>query len=101
MHRPHIRQHMEQNGVARLVVGRDALILLGDDAALLLRADTDLDKRLVDILLHQIFAVFLRGIDGRLVHQVLQIRPGETGGGLRHPVKIHVLAQRFILGVNL
>ncbi len=51
MNRSHIRKHMEQDRMACLVVGCDLLLLLGDDPALLLRADADLDEGTVDICL--------------------------------------------------
>ena len=44
MHRIHHRQVVEQYRMSRLVICRDALVALRHDLALLLRADTDLDK---------------------------------------------------------
>ena len=41
---------MEQDCMARLVIGSDLFLLLGDDLALLFRADPNLDKCLVCLL---------------------------------------------------
>ena len=101
MNRPHVGQHVEQNRVTGLVVSRDLLILLGDHLAALLRADAHLHKGPVDIGLADKPASLPGGQDGRLVHQVLQVRARESGGGLRNPAQVHILAQGLILGVHL
>ena len=62
MNRSHIRKHMEQDRVARLMVSRNLLILLGNYLALLLSADSHLDKRLVDIRLLDELPVVFGGI---------------------------------------
>ena len=57
MYRVMLGQRPHDNGVARLVIGGQLPLLLGNDAAVLLRPGNDLDHRLVDAGL----------IDGRLV----------------------------------
>ena len=84
----------------RLVERRNFPVLLRHDAALFLRADSHFNKGPVNVALHQILPAFSGSVDGCLVHQVFQIRPGEAGGRLRHPVKIHVLSQGFHPGMN-
>ncbi len=101
IHRPHIRQHMEQNGMPCLVVGRNLFLPVGNDPALLLCADTHLYEGLPDILLHHKTLVVLRRIDGSLVHQILQIRPCEPCRGLCHLLQIHILRQGLVPGVHL
>ena len=100
MHRPHIRKDVEQDRVARLVVGRDALILFRDHPAVLLRADPHFNKRLVDIVLHQELSPRLGRIDRGLIHEVLQIRSGKAGCRLGDPVQIHILSQGLLLRVH-
>ena len=101
MHGAHIRQDMEQDGVSGLMISRDALVLLGDDLRTLLLADADLDQRFINVRLDHIAAILLRGADGGLVHEVLQIRAGEARGGLRDLTEVHVLGQRLVPRMNL
>ena len=51
---------MEEDCMSCLVEGCNLLLLLGDDTAALLRADTDFDEGLLDIRLHYKSTVFLR-----------------------------------------
>ncbi len=99
--RSHIRQHIEQDCMACLVVCSDTLFLLGDDPALFLRADPDLYEGTVDIFLTDEIVVFLCRNDSSLVHQVLKVRPGKSGSRLGHSRKIHILAEGFFLGMHL
>ena len=92
---------MEEDSMARLMVGCDLLILFGNDLAPLLSADPYLHKGAVDIILTDKTAVLPCGENGCLVHQVFQIRSRKTGGRLSNPVQIHVLAERLFLGVHL
>ena len=69
--------------MSRLMVSCNLLFLIGNDAALFLCADADLDESLLNILLADITAVFLRRHDRRFVQQILQIRSGKARRGLR------------------
>ena len=60
------------------MVGDEALLLLGHDGALLLRAGHDALQGVADLLLADLLEVAPCRQDGRLVHQVLQIRAGEA-----------------------
>ena len=75
---------MEQDRVTGLVICRNLLLLLGDDLALLLRADSNLDKRLIDVRLADKLPVVAGCINRRLVHQILQIGTGKSCRGLSH-----------------
>ena len=92
---------MEQDRVPCLVVRGDALLLLGDDAALFLCADAHLHEGLADIRLGDIRTVVLGCQNGCLVHQIFQIRAGHACGGLGYLLQIHILCQRLILRMNL
>ena len=87
--------------MARLVERRNALFLLGDDLAFLLRTDTDLYKGFLYIVLHEEAAVSLRREDRRLIEQVLQVCPGKARRRLRDLLQIDVLRQRLVLRVHL
>ena len=65
--RTNIREFMEQDRVARLMVSRDLLLLLGDHLALLLRTDSDLHECLIDISLENIAAGLLCSENCRLI----------------------------------
>ena len=87
--------------MACLVVSRDALLLLRNDAALLLRADAHLDKGFLHILIADKFPVVAGRIDGSLVHEIFQIRAGEASRCLGDLCQIHIVSQRFSLGMHL
>ena len=70
--------------MASLVIGSDLFLLLGDDLALLFRADPNLDKCLVDVGLADKLLVVAGRIDGRLIHQILQIGPCKSCRSLSH-----------------
>ena len=97
----HLGQLVEENGVSRLVESGDALLLVGDHMALFLLADADLDEGFLDIGLCNIVPVRSRRADRSLVHEVFQIRAGETGSRAGDLLEIHVLAQRLVLGMDL
>ena len=87
--------------VAHLVIGDDALFLLGDDGALLLGACDDRFKGGQQVVLVHGLAALAHGPQGRLVHQVGQVRAYAPGGGLGDLVQIHVLRQADVPGVDL
>ena len=67
MDRTNIREFMEQDRVACLMVSRDLLLFLGDHLALLLRTDSDLHECLIDISLENIAAGLLCSENCRLI----------------------------------
>lgn len=69
---------MEQNRMTGFVECGDTLFLLGDHAALFLRADSHLHKRLLDVRLRNIRTVFLRCDNSRLIQKILKIRAGKA-----------------------
>ena len=100
MNRPHIGKHMEKYCMARFMISGNLFILFRNNLALLLSANPDLDKCLLNVCLHQELPSVFGGINGGFVHQVLQIGTGESGCRLGYTVQIHILAQRFILRVD-
>ena len=95
--RSHIRQHMEQDRMTCLVICRNLLLLVGNNAALLLCTDSYFDKRPLNIFICDKGAVLLRRDNGRFVQQVLQIRSGEACSSLSDLLQIHIIPQRFVL----
>ena len=89
------------DGVPGFVIGGDALVALGDDAALLRRARDDLVDRLGDVLHVDDLAVCARGEDGCLVEQVLDVRARETGGEAGKALEIDVGCERLVAAVHL
>ena len=87
--------------VTHLVVGDDALLLLGDDGALLLRTGDDQLKGHQQVVLVHGLAALADGPQRRLVHQIGKVRAHTAGGGLRDLVQIHVLRQTDVAGVYL
>ena len=73
------------------MICRNFLFFLRNHAALLLRADSNLDKGTVNIRLADKASVFLGGQNRSLIQQVFQIRAGKARGGLCHTMKIHIL----------
>ena len=69
---------MEQNRMTGFVECGDTLFLLRDHAALFLRADSHLHKRLLDVRLCNIRTVFLRCDNSRLIQKILKIRAGKA-----------------------
>ena len=87
--------------MAHLVIGDDALFLVGDDGTLLLGAGNDgLEGRQQVILIHGA-AAQPHGPQGRLVDKVRQICAHAAGGGLSDLFQIHVLGQMDAAGVDL
>ena len=92
----YIRQFMEQNGMAGLMIGSDPFLLFGDYMALLFGSDADLDKCLFYILLLDVSAVRPCGCNGSLVEKVFQVRAGETGCGARDLLQVYIVSQGLI-----
>ena len=95
VHRVVFRQGLHHHGVARLVPGGQLPLVPGDHPAALLRARQDLDLRLVEILHSDIIPVPPGSQQGSLVHHVLQVRPGKSGGAPGQGPKVHILGQGF------
>ena len=73
---------MEQDRMTCLVICRNLLLLVGNNAALLLCTDSYFDKRPLNIFIRDKGAILLRCDDRCLVQQILQIRSGESCGSL-------------------
>ena len=73
---------MEQDGMARFMVGGDFLLGIGNNAASFLRTDPYLDKSSLDIFLGHKHPIRFGSQDSGLIQKVFQIRPGKTGGRL-------------------
>ena len=89
------------HGVARLVVGGEPPLLLRHHPAALLRAGDDLDHAALQVLLGDELPVPPGGVQGRLVDQVLQIRPGKAVGGPGHLPQIHILRQGLVADIDV
>ena len=95
--RLHIRQHMEQDRMACLMVCGDPFFFIRNDFTALLRTDAHFDESRLDIgLAHKSSAVLCRH-NRCLVQQVLQLCASEACGRLRDLFQIHILGQRFVL----
>ncbi len=92
---------MKQDRVTRFMISRNFLFFVGNDLALLFRADTDFDKRFFDVLLPDKAPVRTRRVNGGLVHQIFQIRTGKSRCRTGNLLDIHILRQRLIFGVYL
>ena len=101
MHRVLGGQVVDDNGVARLVVGGELPLPLDDHPALLLRPGDHLDHRLVELGHADEAVVSAGGQEGGLVHQVLQIGAGETAGALGQLRQGHVVPQGLVAGMDL
>ena len=99
--RTDILQLVEQNRVPAFMISGNALFLLGNDMAFLLRTDADFDKRLLNIRLNDICAVFLCSVDRCLVQEVLEIRTGKAGCRSRNFFQIDIVSKRLVLRVYL
>ena len=96
-----VGQAVHHDGMARLVIGRQLPLVLGDDAAVLLGPGDDLDLRRPDILHAEVRGVLPGGQQGRLVEEVLQVRAGEARGAPGDVRQVHILGQGLVLGVDL
>ena len=76
--RVRVRQKLEAQRVAGLVVGDDVLLLLGDDARAPFGTEGDLLERLLEVDLGDDLPVPARGEDRGLVHDVREVRSREA-----------------------
>ena len=82
------------------MISCDLFLFIRDDLALLFCTDPDLDKCFLDILLHDIRTTLFCSINGSFVKKVLQICTCKSCGCLGDLAKIHIISQRFILGMD-
>lgn len=101
VHRVLRRQHMEADRMARFVEGGQALILLGDDVALLLHAHDHLEQGFLDLLLRDQLLVAARRQQRRLVEQVLEVCAGEAGGRLGDIRELDVRIKLLVARMHL
>ena len=86
--------------VAALVVGRDLLLLLGDDLALAARPADHAVDRLLQRRLRDQAAALPRGEQRGFVDDVGEIGAGHADGALGEPVEVDVGRERLALGVH-
>ena len=101
VNRLHIRQHMEQDCMACLMISGDPFLLLGDHLALFLCTDANLDKGILNIFLANKYMTFSGCSNSRLIHQVLKICTCKASCSLSDLFQVYILAKRFILGMNM
>ncbi len=93
-------QQLGGKGVARLVVGGDALFLVAQDEAAALLAHQHLVLGVLEVAhVHGVLA-HLGGLQGGLVDQVLQVRAREAGRALGDDVQFHAGGQGRAAGVH-
>ena len=91
---------MRHNGVAGLVVGEDALLLLRHDAPLL-QAGDDAFHRRIELGVAQVLKLLAAGEDRGLVADVREVGAGEAGGLLRDHVQVDVRRERLAARVHV
>ena len=99
--RVNILEEAAGNSVAGLVISGELAGLLAHLAALLLGAHLDLEYGLVHILHVDEAVLAAHGQESCLVHQVFKVSTGKTGGALGDGVKVHILSQLLVAGVDL
>ena len=87
--------------MARLVEGGQALILLGDDVALLLHAHDHLEQGFLDLLLRDQLLVAARCQQRGLIEQVLKVCAGEAGGRLGDIRELDVRIKLLVARMHL
>ena len=92
---------MEQDRVAGLVIRSNPLFLFRYNTALLFRSDSDFYKRFADILLNHVRAASFCRVDRRFIQKVFKVSSGKSRRSLSDLMKIHIVAQRLVLGVYL
>ncbi|OJI09578.1 hypothetical protein BK006_00330 [bacterium CG10_49_38] len=100
MHRIGVLQERGDQGVTDFVISRNLLLGRGENVTFALRPEHHLLHRTQEIVLGNLLAIFARGQNRRLVHQVGQVGTGETGGAFGNHLKIHFFTQRFFLNVD-
>ena len=84
------------DGVAALVVRRDAFVRLGDESALFLRSEQNFVDPLEQLVIADHFLACAGGQDRRLVEQVFQIRARESARHAREDLEVDVGCERFV-----
>ena len=100
MQRIGIRNHHRNHRVTGFVIGRGPLLGIAEDHRLPFRAHQDLVLGEFEIDHHDELAVLPGGVQRGLVHQVRQIRSGQSGSSAPEHRKIDIVAQRDFLGMN-
>ena len=100
LHRGRVGLFCRHKGVADLVVGHDALFLVGEDGVLLLVARDDHLDALLKVGLGHALAARADGPQGSFVDDVGQLGAGCTGGHPGHDAEIDAGGQRDLLGVD-
>ena len=95
-----MREELRGDRVAGLVIGCELPGLVADLAALLLGAHLDLEDGLLDVLHRDEAVLAAHSQQGRLVHQVLQIRAGEAGRAAGDGVEVHVVSELLVAGMD-
>ena len=90
---------MEQNRMAGFVVRRNLFLFVGNNAALFLRTDSNLNKRFLNIFLLHKRPVTHSRMNRSFIHQIFQISTGKSRSRLSDLLQINVFGQRFILGM--
>ena len=101
LHRGGVGLEGGYQGVARLVVGHDLLLLVGEHPALLLVSCDDHLHALLQVLLSGVGAACPHRPQSGLVDDVGQLCAGGPGSGLGNGFEVHVLRQTDLLGVDL
>jgi hypothetical protein len=87
--------------VARLVEGRDLLLLLGEHHRLALDAHQHLVLGVLEVLHLDGLLAAAGGDQGCLVDQVGQVGTGETGGAAGQDLEVDVVVERDVATVHL
>jgi hypothetical protein len=88
------------DGMARLVVGGQLLLVLGHHHGPALGPHHDLVLGAFEIFHRHEAAVHARGHQRRLVHEVGEVRTRETGRAAGDDAQVHVGAQRHLAGMD-
>ena len=94
-------QEVADQRVAHLVVGGDRLLLLGDEAALLLRPGEHAHDALFELGHVDLLLAVAGRQQGRLVDQVGQVGAGEAGRLAGQSVEVDLLGDRLAARVHL
>ena len=88
-------------GMADLMVGYDALFVVGQDGVLLLVAGNDHLNALLKVGLRHALAARPHGTQGGFVHNVSQLCAGGTGSHACHGVEVHTRGNLHLFSVYL
>ena len=86
--------------VARLVIGDEATLLVGEHAALPLEAEHHLVLRVLEVLAVHLRLVAARGQQRGFVHDVRELRAGEAGRAARDALEVHARRHRNLAHVD-